>query len=59
MTGLEWPEAILLVIGFADGWQRVGSFFTTLTIEGLTGILTVVALAFLASGFATTRRASV
>jgi hypothetical protein len=34
-------------------------FFTTLTVEGLTGILAAVALAFLACGFATTRRAAV
>jgi hypothetical protein len=50
--------AVVLVISLADGWKSTGIFFTTLTIEGLTGILAVVALAFLACGFATTRRAA-
>jgi lysylphosphatidylglycerol synthetase-like protein (DUF2156 family) len=50
--------AVVLVISFAHGWQSASNFFTTLTVEGLTGILALIALAFLAGGFATTRRAT-
>jgi hypothetical protein len=34
--------AVLLIIGGANAWHGVGHFFTTLTIEGLTGLLAVL-----------------
>ena len=51
----------VLAVSFAHGWQSTGSFFTTLTVEGLTDILAAALafLAFLACGFATARRATV
>jgi hypothetical protein len=51
--------AIILVIGVSNGWSSVGHFFSSLTIEGLTGILAAVTIILLASGFTTARRAAV
>lgn len=51
--------AVLLIISFADAWASAASFFTTLTIEGLTGLLAVLAVALLAGGYTTMRRAAV
>jgi hypothetical protein len=51
--------AVLLIIGEADAWHSVGHFFTTLTIEGLTGLLAVLTVALLAGGYATVRRLTV
>jgi hypothetical protein len=51
--------AVLLIIGEADAWHSVGHFFTTLTIEGLTGLLAALAVALLAGGYATVRRLTV
>jgi hypothetical protein len=48
-----------LVITWAHGWTGVGHFFTGLTIAGLTGLLAVLAVALLAGGHATIRRATV
>jgi hypothetical protein len=51
--------AALLVIGGRNDWQRVAHFFTTLTIEGLTGLLAALTVVLLAGGYATVRRLAV
>ena len=51
--------AVLLIIAGANGWHSVGHFFTTLTIEGLTGLLAALTVALLAGGYATVRRLTV
>ncbi|MGH3153759.1 MAG: hypothetical protein ACRDOB_23925 [Streptosporangiaceae bacterium] len=51
--------AVLVIIGGADDWRSVGHFFTTLTIEGLTGLLAALAVALLGGGYATVRRLTV
>ena len=51
--------AVLLIIGGRDDWHAVGHFFTTLTIEGLTGLLAALTVALLAGGYATVRRLAV
>ena len=51
--------AVLLIIGGARDWHRVGHFFTTLTISGLTGLLAALTVALLAGGYATVRRVTV
>ena len=51
--------AVLVIIGGADDWRRVGHFFTTLTIGGLTGLLAALTVALLAGGYATVRRLAV
>jgi hypothetical protein len=50
---------VLVAIGAADAWHSVANFFTTLTIEGLTGLLAVLAVALLGGGYATVRRLTV
>ncbi len=51
--------AVLLIIGGAHDWHSVGHFFTTLTIEGLTGLLAALTVVLLAGGYATVRRLTV
>ena len=51
--------AVLLIIGVARDWSGVGSFFTTLTIAGLTGLLAALTVVLLAGGYATMRRVTV
>jgi hypothetical protein len=51
--------AVGLVVTWAHGWPGVGHFFTGLTAAGLTGLLAVLAVALLAGGQATIRRATV
>ena len=51
--------AAALVVTWAHGWAGVGHFFTGLTAAGLTGLLAVLAMALLAGGHATIRRATV
>lgn len=51
--------AVLLVIGGANAWHSASRFFTTLTIEGLTGLLAALTVALLAGGYATVRRLTV
>ena len=51
--------AVLVIIGQADDWHSVSHFFTTLTIEGLTGLLAALTSALLAGGYATVRRLTV
>jgi hypothetical protein len=50
---------VLLIIGEAHAWTGVARFFTTLTIEGLTGLLAVLTVALLGGGYATVRRLTV
>ena len=50
---------VLLTIGGAHDWHSVAHFFTTLTIEGLTGLLAALTVALLAGGYATVRRVTV
>jgi len=47
------------LVSVAHGWTGVGRFFTHLTAAGLTGLLAVLAVALLAGGQATIRRATV
>jgi hypothetical protein len=51
--------AAAAVVTLAHGWTGVGQFFTDLTAAGLTGLLAVLAVALLAGGRATIRRATV
>jgi len=51
--------AVLLIIAGADDWHGVARFFTTLTIEGLTGLLAALTVALLGGGYATVRRLTV
>ena len=50
---------VLLTIGGTHDWHSVAHFFTTLTIEGLTGLLAALTVALLAGGYATVRRVTV
>jgi hypothetical protein len=50
---------VLLIIGLANRWHDVARFFTTLTIEGLTGLLAALTVVLLAGGYATVRRLTV
>ncbi len=50
---------VLVIIGGADAWSSAGRFFKALTVEGLTGLLAVLAVALLAGGYATVRRLTV
>jgi hypothetical protein len=43
----------------AHAWRSIGHFFTTLSVEGLTGLLAVLAVLLLAGGLTTIRRVSV
>ena len=51
--------AVLLIIAGANAWHSVSRFFTTLTIEGLTGLLALLTVVLLAGGYATVRRLTV
>jgi hypothetical protein len=48
-----------LLVSWAHGWTSVHHFFTALTAAGLTGLLAVLALALLAGGQVTIRRATI
>jgi hypothetical protein len=51
--------AVLLIIAGANAWHSVSRFFTTLTVEGLTGLLALLTVVLLAGGYATVRRLTV
>jgi hypothetical protein len=51
--------AVLLIIAGANAWHSVSRFFTTLTIEGLTGLLALLTVVLLAGSYATVRRLTV
>jgi hypothetical protein len=55
---LALTAALLIIVGRND-WHAVARFFTTLTIEGLTGLLAALTVALLAGGYATVRRLAV
>ena len=48
-----------LAVTWSHGWASVGHFFTSLTAAGLTGLFAALAVALLAGGHATIRRATV
>jgi hypothetical protein len=52
---------LVLIVGatWADAWQQIGHFFTTLSVAGLTGLLAALAALLAAGGFATMRRVTV
>lgn len=52
---------LVLIVGatWANAWQQVGHFFTTLSAPGLTGLLAVLVAVLAAGGFATMRRVTV
>jgi hypothetical protein len=50
---------VLLIIGLANRWHDVARFFTTLTIEGLTGLLAALTVVLMVGGYATVRRLAV
>jgi hypothetical protein len=43
----------------AHAWHSIGHFFTTLSVEGLTGLLALLAVLLLGGGFSTIRRVTV
>jgi hypothetical protein len=52
--------AVAIVIAFrANAWHSIAHFFTTLTIDGLTGLLAALTVVLLVGGFATIRRVTV
>jgi hypothetical protein len=51
--------AVLLIIGGRNDWHRVAHFFSTLTIEGLTGLLAALTVVLMVGGYATVRRLAV
>lgn len=51
--------AAIILVSRANGWHRVGHFFTTLTIGGLTAALAALAVLLVASGYGTIRRITV
>lgn len=52
--------AVAIVIAFrTSAWHSIAHFFTTLTVQGLTGLLAALAVLLLAGGFATIRRVAV
>ncbi len=51
--------ALVVSATWADAWQQVGHFFTTLSAPGLTGLLAALTALLAAGGFATMRRVTV
>jgi hypothetical protein len=51
--------AATVLVAWAHGWTSVHHFFTGLTPAGLTGLLAVLAVALLAGGQVTIRRAAI
>jgi hypothetical protein len=51
--------AAMLLITWSHAWTGTGHFFTTVSAAGLTGLLAALAVALLAGGYATVRRATV
>ncbi|HXP58671.1 MAG TPA: hypothetical protein VN847_27170 [Streptosporangiaceae bacterium] len=51
--------AATVLVSWAHGWTSVHHFFTGLTAAGLTGLLAVLAVALLAGGQVTIRRAAI
>jgi hypothetical protein len=49
----------VIAAGRAQAWPAIGRFFTTLTADGVTGLLATLAVVLLAGGYATMRRVTV
>ncbi len=49
----------VLLLSWTDSWSKLGTFFGTLTVGGLTGVLAVLVGVAAAGGFATMRRVTV
>ncbi|AUI60929.1 ABC transporter permease [Amycolatopsis sp. BJA-103] len=49
----------VLLLSWTDSWPKLGTFFGTLTVGGLTGVLAVLVGVAAAGGFATMRRVTV
>ncbi|OXM53441.1 hypothetical protein [Amycolatopsis alba] len=49
----------VLVLSWTDSWSKLGTFFGTLTVGGLTGVLALLVCVAGAGGFATIRRVTV
>ncbi|EME58453.1 hypothetical protein [Amycolatopsis decaplanina] len=50
---------VVLLLSWTDSWSKLGTFFSTLTVGGLTGVLAVLVAIAGAGGFATMRRVTV
>ena len=51
--------ALVVSATWANAWDQVGHFFTTLSAPGLTGLLAALAALLAAGGFVTMRRVTV
>ncbi|EMD25512.1 hypothetical protein [Amycolatopsis azurea] len=51
--------SVVLVLSWTDSWSKLGTFFSTLTVGGLTGVLALLVCVAGAGGFATMRRVRV
>ncbi|WP_410659752.1 ABC transporter permease [Amycolatopsis sp. lyj-112] len=49
----------VLLLSWTDAWSKVGTFFSTLTVGGITGVLAVLVCVAAGGGFATMRRVTV
>ncbi|MBB5851946.1 ABC transporter permease [Amycolatopsis umgeniensis] len=49
----------VLLLSWTDSWSKLGTFFSTVTVAGLTGVLAVLVGVAAAGGFATMRRVTV
>ncbi|WP_037311486.1 hypothetical protein [Amycolatopsis orientalis] len=49
----------VLVLSWTDSWSKLGAFFSTLTVGGMTGVLALLVCVAGAGGFATMRRVTV
>ncbi|WP_414942131.1 ABC transporter permease [Amycolatopsis sp. cmx-11-51] len=50
---------IVMVLTWTDSWSKIGTFFSTLTVGGVTGVLAVLVAIAAGGGFATMRRVTV
>lgn len=50
---------IVLVLTWTASWSKIGTFFSTLTVGGMTGVLALLVAIAAAGGFATMRRVTV
>ncbi|ANN19395.1 ABC transporter permease [Amycolatopsis orientalis] len=49
----------VLVLSWTDSWSKLGTFFSSLTVGGMTGVLALLVCVAGAGGFATMRRVTV
>jgi hypothetical protein len=50
---------VIVIAARVNAWNSIAHFFTTLTIEGLTGLLAALTVVLLAGAYATIRRVTV